>query len=196
MHKLINAVLFQAIWFSAVLVGWHLAIVPLALLCCHAFTQERDRHQLGFIAPFVLAGITLDALLFNIGWFQLPNPEVVQFAGMPLWLMIMWLAFSLTLASSLSWHQQWPRLFVLACAIAGPLSYFGGMRLGALSIQPEGFVALSLVWLSAGVLIVKVLPGMSEGKLEPKERSESRSDNTVIANRSVHGLKSQICGVE
>lgn len=187
MHKIINALLFQAIWFSAVLVGWYLAVVPLLALLLHGIFKEAGQHAYRFILLFACAGIALDTLMFQLGWFRSPHPDVLQLAGMPLWLMCMWPAFGLTLGSSLSWWRQWPKTFKCACALAGPLSYFAGMRLGALDIAVQGFISLACIWSVSGFIIVSRLP--KGAFVAPKAEHE-------VELKSAQPVKPQICGVE
>lgn len=180
MQKLVNALLFQAIWFSAVLVGWQWAIWPLVALFLHGLIKERGQHAYGFLLLFAFAGIALDTLWFSLGWFRMPDPSVWHVAGMPLWLMCMWPAFALTLGSSLSWWRQWPLTFILACAVAGPLSYFAGMRLGALHITDQGFIALVCVWTLAGTVIVWQLPKRVSGQSSVLAREASGNEATAV----------------
>lgn len=180
MHKLINAVLFQAIWFSAILVGWELALVPLSVMLIHGLAFEPGQHHYRFVLAFVAIGFVWDSMLVYSGVFAFAAPEPLSLGVMPLWLLGLWAGFALTLNSSLSWWKDYPVVFVIACAVAGPLSYFAGTRLGALTIEPFGFALLSVAWGLLAVLVVKARAGMRVA--EPARRE----------GKVIH----QVCGLE
>lgn len=154
MHKIINALLFQVCWFSAVLWGWQYGLPALILLAAHGYVFERGQHAYAALAGIVAAGLVLDSALFASGWFSVPEPAPLMLGLTPAWLMCMWCAFALTLGSSLSWWRDYPKIFVPVCAIAGPLSYFAGQRLGALEIQPQAYFWHGLAWAVLGLAVV------------------------------------------
>ena len=157
MNKIVNALLFQACWFSAVMHSWELAMAPLLCLLGHSVWKERGQHDYLGLAALVTFGLAFDTFMFQLGIFVSPSQEVAAVLGMPLWLMAMWCAFSLTLSSSLSWYTRFPRVFIGVTALAGPLSYWGGMRLGALTIEPVGFVLLAFEWGLIAYMVVRFL---------------------------------------
>jgi len=157
MNKVVNALLFQACWFSAVMHSWELALAPLLCLLGHSIWKERGQHDYLRLAVLVAFGFVFDTFMFRLGIFASPSLEVTSVFGMPLWLIAMWCAFSLTLSSSLSWHNRFPRVFIAVTALAGPLSYWGGMRLGALTIEPVGFVLLAAEWGLIAFMVVRFL---------------------------------------
>ena len=179
-HKVINALLFQACWFSAILLGWPYAVLPLVLLIAHGLRFEPGQHAYVPLSLLVVGGLILDSLLIFSGHFVVPQPHPPSLGLTPLWLVCMWCAFALTLNSSLSWWQQFPKTFAMVCAVAGPMSYFAGTRFGVLEITATGFGFHAIAWLALGAAIVFFIP---KGKLaKPAPR-------TTNWNR-------QICGVE
>ena len=60
----------------------------------------------------------------------------------------MWALFATILNVSLRWLKGRWAVAALAGAVAGPLAYYGGSRLGALQFGNEGvaLIALSLGW--------------------------------------------------
>lgn len=183
MNKLTNAILFQACWFSAIMVSWQLALLPFALLLAHCLVVEKQSHPYAKLAFLACLGLLLDRLWFHLGWFRMPEPFRPDLVGMPIWLVMMWSAFVLTLNSSLAWYQRYPSVFVIVCAVAGPLSYFAGQRLGVINITSMGFVALTLQWALIAFWVTKFLT--DSGQIDPGKPRESANANS--APRSLMG---------
>lgn len=181
MNKIVNAVLFQACWFSAVMHSWSLAVLPLLCLLFHGLWQERGKHDYSKLALLVAFGFVFDTLMFQAGFFASPTADVASVFGMPLWLMAMWCAFSLTLGSSLNWYVSYPRVFIAVTALAGPLSYWGGMRLGAITIEPAGFALLALEW---GFIAFMVVRFLGEGKSIPSGPNRKIQGRSILNSAS------------
>jgi len=68
----------------------------------------------------------------------------------PAWMWALWVLVASTINGSLSWLKGKPILGAILGAIAGPLSYEAGMKLGAgnwgSSHKWIGFALVSLVW--------------------------------------------------
>ena len=76
----------------------------------------------------------------------------------PHWILALWALFATTLNVSLSWLRgRWLLAAVLG-AIAGPLSYWGGAKLGALVlVQPlPAVVAMAIEWAIAMPLLMRL----------------------------------------
>ena len=103
-------------------------------------------------------GIAVDAMLVGLGWFAFD-----QATSLPFWLAVLWMAFAATLNQSLSFLRKRLGLASVLGAIAGPLSYWIGMKMGRLSFpisEVSAIVALGLVWsllLPAQMLIVNAI---------------------------------------
>ncbi|MCG8433892.1 MAG: DUF2878 domain-containing protein, partial [Gammaproteobacteria bacterium] len=70
----------------------------------------------------------------------------------PLWILMLWAGFSLTLNHSLAWLQKHYFLAALFAAIASPLSYLAGEKLGAVTFTADIAVtatAVSVAWAAA-----------------------------------------------
>ena len=150
----VNAVLFQCLWFLAILVGadWALlAMIPLAL---HAIVTVGGIKRLAPFAVVVLWGVTVDSLLCTTGIYQPAEARAMLLGVVPVWLAMMWIGFALTVPLSLSSLVRKRVLFIALSGIAGPLSYLGGERLGALSIVHAFLPLLSLVWVISGSISV------------------------------------------
>jgi len=66
----------------------------------------------------------------------------------PYWIIVMWGLFATTLNVSLRWLKNRTMLAAFVGAIAGPLAYYGGQKLGAVQFLDTefAFIALALGW--------------------------------------------------
>lgn len=99
-----------------------------------------------------VGGILIHAWLLprflHAGVFQFHHQTLPAWVAPP-WIMALWMAFASTLRSSLGWLAQRYWLAASLGAIAGPLAYYTGHKLGALSFpSPVGpsLAALAVVW--------------------------------------------------
>jgi hypothetical protein len=123
-----NLIWFQVFWFTAV-IGQHQAVLLLVLLLVlHFLLLPQRRQELWLIALCAPLGIMIDSLLSFLGIFEFTN---LGNSLIPLWLAGLWIAFTATLRHGLVFFLSRPYLASVCGAIAGPLSYFAGQRLGA-----------------------------------------------------------------
>lgn len=137
--RLANALLFQALWFAAVLGAakglWWPALPVLGALMAWTWrfspTRVQDFRLLGVA---VLLGIVIETGFALTGWIRyataLPSAQLA-----PVWILLMWAGFALTVNHSLEPLMRTRWLAILSGAVFGPLAYFGAARLGAV----EGF---------------------------------------------------------
>jgi len=85
-----------------------------------------------------------DAILSAVGVFEFSGSVLV-----PLWLCCLWLAFAAVLGRSLAWLGVRPLVAAIAGAIAFPLNYWAGLRLGAVEFGyslPATMAILAVTW--------------------------------------------------
>jgi len=139
-----NALWFQSIWFCAVLGREDLVPVTAALLLVHIALVRDSSRELLQLSTLAFMGIGVDACLSLTGVFQFPNGVLV-----PLWLCGLWTAFAAVTGRSLAFLANRPALASLAGAIAFPLNYWAGARLGAVEFGyplVTTLAVMSLVW--------------------------------------------------
>ncbi|WP_309265536.1 DUF2878 domain-containing protein [Aeromonas salmonicida] len=129
---------FNLYWLLAV--KWQQPGPLLLMLLLHFIFSPSRKGDLRLL-PVALAGCLLDGLLWQLGLFQFP-------AGFPLWLVLLWLGFALSLSHGLRWLRPLPRwqqsLFGMA---GGASSYVAGAAMGAVHL-PWG------IWISTALLAV------------------------------------------
>lgn len=129
---------FNLYWLLAV--KWLQPGPLLAMLLLHFLFSPRRRHDWRLI-PVALAGCLLDGLLWWLGLFQFS-------AGFPLWLVLLWCGFALTLSHGLRWLRPLPRWQqALFGMLGGASSYVAGAAMGAVHL-PWG------IWISTALLAV------------------------------------------
>jgi hypothetical protein len=147
--QIVNAVLFQFGWIACVLGGDSVAVpVAIALLLFHWRFIGREAAEWFCIALSVALGVALDATLEALDVFRF-----AQGASVPLWLVALWALFATTLNHSLRLLQQHLRWAALLGAVAGPLSYWSGVALGAAEFGIETLQACAVLAACWGLLL-------------------------------------------
>ena len=158
---LINILSFQTGWFACVLGAAHGRpllgpVVVAVLLGLHLYLTADVKGEIRLLATAGVLGFLLDSLQALLGVFSFGTGGALSWMS-PLWMIALWPNFATTLHTSLSWLAGRYALAAVFGAIAGPLSYYAGAQLGALSLHPHLFVSLgtlSVVWsiLTPGLL--------------------------------------------
>lgn len=154
MRKLINFLGFQLVWFACVLTAAHgrpwlgLAVFA-AVVALHLRLSPNRVAELKLLAAAAVVGALAESALLFTGVLRFPG------AGLPLWMVALWVNFAATLRVALSWLAGRYALGAAVGAVAGPLAYLGGERLGAIAVQQPLGVALEwaiatplLLWLA------------------------------------------------
>lgn len=149
---LLNAALFQAAWFAAVLGAayeraWLGPVILLPVLAVNLVMAADRRGELQLWAAAAVLGLLFDTALVAAGVFA-PRREFFPHPFSPPWMIGLWLNFAATLNQSLGWLHGRPLLAALFGAVGGPLAYYGGARLGATETIPgmEGLAILAIGW--------------------------------------------------
>lgn len=147
-NMVINAVLFQCCWFLAIFSEWYFALIPLLLMGVHVYQiSPRKLSELKLVAMIGFTGITIDTLLKVSGIYSFGDVLLVTERSIPVWLCILWVGFALTLNHSLNWMVKKAPLFIVGCAIAGPVSYSAGRANGVIEFTNASLVLISMEWI-------------------------------------------------
>lgn len=169
-HVLINAVLFQVLWFIAILGDEVWVLFPLTFMLAHLFVI-RKTLAIGIFPLLILTviGISFDSILNFIGVYQFSADSLLlPYLDLPLWLASLWLGFCLTLPVSLAWLIKKPYLFVVGCTLLGPLSYLAGRRLEALNFSDANIWFLVVEWCVFSLIaLVFLFPKLGVSKAPP-----------------------------
>ena len=152
MNVLANFLVFQAAWFTTVLgaangAPWLGPIAVLAAVALHLRFTRRPGVEARLLALAMVVGLVVDSLLLATGWIAYPNGAWLPgFA--PYWIILMWALFATTLNVSMRWLKGRYLLAAVFGVVGGPLSYYAGARLGAMSLLQvaPALVALAVAW--------------------------------------------------
>jgi hypothetical protein len=149
---LFNLIAFQLGWFACVVGaarGWPLTgtAIAAAIVSWHIVRAARPVQELKLVLAALLIGALWDSSLVALGWIDFSSGTLLVGLAPP-WILALWALFATTLNLSLRWLRQRWLLAALLGAVAGPLSYWAGARLGAVQfVAPwPALTALSLGW--------------------------------------------------
>ena len=149
---LINFIAFQAGWFACVLGGahqlpWFGTLLVSVIIAFHLSRASQPRAELLLIMLAIAIGSVWDSFLVWRGWLEYPSGTLIANTA-PHWILAMWGVFATTLNLSLRWLKGRWFIALVSGAIAGPLAYYAGARLGGVVFteQTTALVALSVGW--------------------------------------------------
>lgn len=161
-RKTVNALLFQAAWFAAVLgaargLFWLGPLSMIPVLALHLALQEDRRGEAKLLLIAALLGFIFDTVFVASGVFM-PLQHLFPRPFSPPWMICLWLNFAATLNVSMVWLRQRYLLAALFGAIGGPLAYYGGAKLGATEALPtlSGLLLLAVGWGVMTPLLVRL----------------------------------------
>jgi len=164
---LLNILGFQIGWFACVLgsanqLPWLGVLISSLVIFVHIYRSRYPAFECKFLAVAVIIGLVFDGIPQSLGWITFSPvtfwPDVLP----PPWMIMLWPLFASTMNISLSWLKHKKLLAILIGAVAGPLSYWSGARLGALQLSN---VSAAIIYLSIGWgFIVPVLLKIADSK--------------------------------
>jgi len=160
---LLNILGFQIGWFACVLGGanqtpWLGVLISGLVILVHLLRTSERVFECKFFGVAVIIGIIFDGIPQSLGWIAFSPVTFWPEALPPPWMIMLWALFASTINISLSWLQNRKTLAMLIGAIAGPLSYWSGARLGALQlINPSAaIIYLSIGWGAIVPVLLKI----------------------------------------
>jgi hypothetical protein len=143
-NTVLDILLFKASWILLVLYQ-ELVIIPVLVLNAGKLFLATFRVQDLWLVLFMfLAGVLLDTVLLLAGVL------VFQQSFLPIWLIILWLCFAITLPHGFGFIKTLSRTGQACCgALAGCVGYGAGMWLGAVTfgpVLPLALVVLGCCW--------------------------------------------------
>jgi hypothetical protein len=167
MRRILNFALFQAGWFAVILTAASgrpaaaLAVGGAAVAVSLWLFSTDLGSDLRLLLTVALVGFCIDTLHLWLGVFALVGTPLFPHLC-PLWLAALWVLLGTTLRGSLNWLARRYWLSAVLGAVAGPLSYLGGAKLGAASLPADcafSVAALAVGWAVAMPLFVWLAHG-------------------------------------
>lgn len=154
MKRLLNAVLFQIVWFVCLLTGSVWALVATAL---YLFLHDRyfmvTRREWRLLFMFAALGVVIDGALFQLGIFS-NGVSDDQIDLPPVWLLCLWVNTGTLFVHSLAFLRSRYLLSALIGMIGPTISYFAGAKLADITLASPIFLSLLIV----AVVWAMVLP--------------------------------------
>ena len=157
----INFIVFQVCWFACVMgaannLDWlgPLLVIITVPLQIRLLTKDY-RAEILFVFICGISGFLLETLMIagsiytpvTMGWGLICPP----------WMAALWFNFAMLVSISLTWLKGKYAVAALLGGFAGPVAYWGGEKLGALTLTPDllkGYLPLAVAWTLALPLFV------------------------------------------
>ncbi|MEL0637409.1 MULTISPECIES: DUF2878 domain-containing protein [Marinomonas] len=154
MKSLINAVLFQGVWFSCVLGGSYVALpVTLVYLFLHYHYFMHKRAEWRLVLLFFLLGVLVDGAFFRLGIFTIPA-DMQHFGNLPpIWLLCLWISVATLFAHSLAFLRTRYGLSALLGFIGPTFSYIAGTKLTDISLAEPIWLSLFVIALAWALIL-------------------------------------------
>jgi hypothetical protein len=155
-------VAFQCGWFACVLGAAHerawLGAALVALLALvHLLRSAHAAPELALLAITGAIGTLWDTMLIQVGLIKYSSGFVLHGLA-PYWIIALWILFATTLNVMLRWLRGRALIAAALGALGGPLSFWSGARLGALSLPHfwPAMAALAAGWAVITPLLVRL----------------------------------------
>ncbi|MDQ2076797.1 DUF2878 domain-containing protein [Marinimicrobium sp. ABcell2] len=139
-HPAGNGIWFYLLWACAIVGRETWLPVTLALLLIHILVVEYPRRELASALPLAAIGVLLDSVLSYVGFFYFEG-----YLWAPPWLAALWLGFALCLHRSMRFFARHWVLSVGFGGMGGALSYWSGMKLGAVAFGLPEWLSVVLI---------------------------------------------------
>ena len=146
MKRLLNAGLFQAVWFVCLLAGNMWALFATALyLFIHDRYFMHTRKEWRLLLSFAVLGIFIDGALFHFGVFSSEGNLLNNIFGPPIWLICLWVSVGTLFVHSLAFLRSCYLLCAVMGATAPTMSYFAGAKLADITLAEPMWMSLFIV---------------------------------------------------
>ena len=159
-RQLVNFVVFEAAWFACIVgvargePGWGTLVVIAAILW-HVAVSARPSTELALVGLLAAIGLVAESAVVSQGHVVYPNGQPLAWVA-PYWMVALWAEFAIALNVTLRWLKRRPVLAAVLGAFFGPLSFVGGVRLGAARFvdAPAALITLACMWAALMPLVM------------------------------------------
>jgi hypothetical protein len=150
-HPLANLIAFYVVWVATALgaargAPWLGPVAVAAWLTLHLRACGPHRGaELRLLATAGVMGYATDSILVLAGLIEFP-PQARLGAPATVWMVGLWLAFAATLRHAFGWLRGRLALAAALGTVGGPLAYWAGARMGALTLASAAPLWLAVVW--------------------------------------------------
>ncbi len=151
-RQLVNFVVFQGAWFAAVLGAahghplWGTAAVA-AAMAWHVAVSARPMAEAKLLAAVCAIGFVVESFVALQGHIAYPSGQPVAYLA-PYWMVALWGLLGIALNVTVRWLKHRPVLAAVLGAVAGPLSFVSGVRLGGAQFidRTPALVTMACTW--------------------------------------------------
>lgn len=154
MLMLFNIIGFNISWFGLILLEAHFIPIVLLWLGVHFYFCKQKSAEVKLVLSVAIIGIFIDFSLSFFGAFHFKDTLFI-----PLWLMMLWIAFAATIAHSLKFLARSTLLQLIVGFVFPPLSYIAGASLTSMTFGFELFITyfiLAVIWSILMVLFFRL----------------------------------------
>lgn len=176
MKNALNFLLFQIGWFATVLsVANQLellaAVSVLTIIAIHLLLIDDKFNEIYLVIAAGLAGFIIDSVLIANDVFATSGVIALEEMA-PLWLIMLWMLFSITINHSLGWLRKSYWLAGVLGFIFAPFAYYVGQKFEVLTFSGSyttGTVLaiIGVTWAIATPLLIFVSHAISTSQLNP-----------------------------
>lgn len=150
--QLLNFVLFQLVWFAAIIAAghgypvWGTASV-LVVIGWHLAVSARPSQEAVLVLLVTVLGLAIETATNSRGYIAFASGQPVPWLP-PHWLVALWANLAIALNVTMRWLKRRPWLSAALGAIVGPLSFLSGVRLGggAFVERTPALVMMAITW--------------------------------------------------
>ncbi|MFK7795314.1 MAG: DUF2878 domain-containing protein [Gammaproteobacteria bacterium] len=126
-------------------------VVGLIYIALHLLLTKVRNQDLLILLTISIIGISVDHINTYLGLMAF-TPNNTTHSVIPLWLIILWMVFSLMLPHSLNWLGKNTALSFLIGGLGGASSYWLGHKLSAISISEPLLLNISILFIEWAVI--------------------------------------------
>ena len=175
--KVGNFVWFQTVWWLIILFQNNAILPVVALIGVWLVLSPQRAADIKLMSIMLVIGTVVDGLLTNGGLFNFTEQNaLIPFWPIPIWLSLLWVAFSGTVHHSMDAFKGRYALCAVGGAIFAPLSYIAGARFDAVELGASYIVSYAIiaaVWSVVFPLCFYISSKLLKTQLTPNIQGES-----------------------
>jgi len=179
-----NFILFQLAWFITIFSATYgmpyigMLFTLLWMMGHLSFISPNREKEIKLLIFSALVGYILESILVLSNIVSYPTQAQFGFLA-PVWMVTLWINLAATINFSLSWLKNSYIITSLMAAIAGPLAYSAGAKIGAIIIDDiNALIVISIMWSIAMPLLFYFSNNLSNGKHIQSQLLTNRTEET------------------
>lgn len=191
MRNALNFVAFQVAWLVTVRAAahgqpWTGPAAMALVVTLHLALAERRGRELVYLLGAGLLGTLVDGGLARLGALRyVGGADEPRLLGLVLpWVSALWVGFATLPSRSLAWLRPRPLLAALLGGLGGPLSYLGGVRLGAVAVAPQALLTWSALALEYALVCPLLLVASARWASPAAPRDVPSSESVFAVSRA------------